>query len=288
MSSRSFMKSLYIYVLLWMTSLVVAPLQAVEVWVTIAPQQYFVERVGGDAVSVEVLVRPGQSPELYSPSAAQLARLAKADVYVGMGLPVEHKVLPRIAESMSQVRVLQTGKLGEADEDHHHHEGCVHGENDPHVWVDPVAMIEFVNQVRELLVDLKPAEAEHFQANADRVTAELEALDRALKVQFEPYAGHAFYINHPALGHFAKRYGIVQRSLEQAGTDASARRVAELVKAARTDQVGAVFTQPEFGRSSAAVVARALKVDVVELNPLAEDYFNNMQHIADQLVASFQ
>ena len=282
------MKSFFIYGLSLITLLVAVPLQAVELWVTIAPQKYFVERIGGDAVSVEVMVRPGQSPELYSPSAAQLARLAKAHAYVGMGLPVEHKVLPRIAESMPHVRVLQTAELGEAHAHHEHHEGCVHGDNDPHVWMDPVAMIEFVDQVRGLLTELNPAEAGRFQSNADGVAAELRALDAKLKFQLEPYAGRAFYINHPALGHFAERYGIVQRSLEQAGTDASARRVADLVKAARADGVGAVFTQPEFGRSSAAVVARALRVDMVELNPLAEDYFNNIQLIADRLVASFQ
>lgn len=281
------MKSLYLYALLLITPLVALPLQAVELWVTIGPQKYFVERIGGDAVAVEVLVRPGQSPELYTPSAAQLVRLAKADAYVGIGLPVEHAVLPRIEASMSQVRVLQTGELADAH-DHHQHEGCTHGDQDPHVWMDPVAMIEFVDKVCELLAHLEPSKAGLFQANADRVISELKVVDATLKAQLEPYAGRVFYINHPALGHFAERYGIVQRSLEQAGTDASARRIADLVKTARADQVGAVFTQPEFGRSSAAVLARALKVDVVELNPLAEDYFKNLQLIADRLAASFK
>ncbi|MGJ8653370.1 MAG: metal ABC transporter solute-binding protein, Zn/Mn family [Opitutaceae bacterium] len=281
------MKSFYLYALLLVSLFVALPLQAVELWVTIGPQKYFVERIGGDAVAVEVLVRPGQSPELYSPSAAQLVRLAKADAYVGIGLPVEHAVLPRIVASMPQVRILQTGELADAH-DHHHHEGCAHGDHDPHVWMDPAAMIEFVGQVRDLLAEIEPSKAELFQANADRVVSELKVLDAALKAQLDPYAGRVFYINHPALGHFAERYGIVQRSLEQAGTDVSARRIAELVKAARADQVGAVFTQPEFGRSSAAVLARALKVDVVELNPLAEDYFKNLQRIADKLVASFE
>jgi zinc transport system substrate-binding protein len=281
------MKTLFLIILSIVSTSAALRLHAVDLWVTIAPQKYFVERVGGDAVSVEVMVRPGQSPELYTPSASQLVRLARADAYVGIGLPVEHAVLPRIAASMPKVRVLQTGELGEAHH-HQHHEGCVHGDHDPHVWMDPVAMIDFVEQVRELLSELEPSQAGLFQANADEVLTELKATNLSLTEQFEPYKGRAFYINHPALGHFAERYGIVQRSLEQAGTDASARRIAELVKAARADQIGAVFTQPEFGRSSAAVVARALKVDVVELDPLAEDYFNNLQLIADRLAASFK
>lgn len=280
------MKYLYITACLISSLLWALPLHAIELWVTIAPQKYLIERVGGGAVSVQVLVKPGQSPELYSPSAAQLGKLAKADAYIGMGLPVEHKVLPRIAASMPDIRVLQTGELGEVH-DHQHHEGCVDGGHDPHVWMNPLVMIYFVEQVCELLSELKPARRGDFQANARRTILELKQLDAALTKQLSEYAGRAFYINHPALGHFAQRYGLVQRSLEQAGTAPSARRVAELVKAARADAVGAVFTQPEFGRSSATVLARALQVEIVELNPLAEDYFSNMQLIADRLAASF-
>ena len=53
--------------------------EGVHAWVSIQPQKYFVERVGGDSVSAEVLVRPGQSPEMYAPGAAQMAQLARAD-----------------------------------------------------------------------------------------------------------------------------------------------------------------------------------------------------------------
>ncbi|HAV14082.1 MAG TPA: hypothetical protein DCX06_11420 [Opitutae bacterium] len=281
------MKFLHVYAFAISALLTALPLHAIDVWVTIAPQKYFLERVGGDLVTVEVMVREGQSPELYTPSAVQLVRLAKADAYVGMGLPVEHQVLPRIEATMPGVRVLQTVELEEAHA-HHHHEGCVHGDQDPHIWMDPVAMIGFVDQVCELLVQLEPSKSELFQANAERLISELNELNQALQMQLGPYVGRAFYINHPALGHFAERYGLVQRSLEQAGTNPSARHVAELVKAARADQVKAIFTQPEFGRSSAAILARALEVDVVELNPLAEAYFENMQLIAARLVASFE
>ncbi|MGJ8640027.1 MAG: metal ABC transporter solute-binding protein, Zn/Mn family [Opitutaceae bacterium] len=279
------MKTLFVFAMASLASLVALPLQAVELWVTIAPQKYFVERVGGNEVSVQTLVKPGQSPELYSPSATQFARLAKADAYVGMGLPVEHQVLHRLKAFMPNVRVLQTGELAEP---HDHHEGCVHGDQDPHIWMNPIVMIEFVGEVRELLAGLEPSKEALFQANADRVISELKQKDAALKEQLAPFGGRAFYINHPALGHFAERYGLVQRSLEQAGTNPSARRVAELIKAARADAVGAVFTQPEFGRSSAVVLARALKVEAVELNPLAEDYFTNIQLIADRLASSFK
>ena len=49
-----------------------APLR---VLVSIPPQAYFVERVGGARVAVEVLAGPGQSPHAYEPTARQIASL---------------------------------------------------------------------------------------------------------------------------------------------------------------------------------------------------------------------
>lgn len=272
---------------IFILSLLASSLQAVDVWVTIAPQKFFVEKVGGDLVSVTVLVKPGQSPELYAPSAAQLAKLARADAYIGIGMPVEHKVIPRIEASMSSVRVLQTGELNDAHH-HEHHEGCVHGDQDPHIWMDPIAMQSKVDQICELLSALLPDAAEVFEANAVSLKAELAALDRDLAERFTSHEGRAFYINHPSLGHFAERYGLLQHSLEQAGTAPSARRIAGVIKTARADRVGAVFTQPEFGKSSASVLAQALGVDVVEVNPLAEDYIGNLKLIAKVIEESFR
>ena len=50
-------------------------------WVSILPQKYFVERIGGGHVVTRVMVGAGQSPATYEPTARQLAQLAEADVY---------------------------------------------------------------------------------------------------------------------------------------------------------------------------------------------------------------
>ncbi|MFT4901805.1 MAG: zinc transport system substrate-binding protein [Lentimonas sp.] len=267
-------------------------LTAAEVWVSILPQKYFVEAIGGEFVSVEVLVRPGQSPELYAPSAAQLARVAKADAYISIGVPVEYRILPRIAANMPDVRILQTAELPEAAyHEHHNHDdsgACVHGDVDPHVWMNPLWVAGTALQVQQLLGELVPEHAAEFAANAADFVARLRQLDEALLAQLQPYAGRAFYINHPSLGHFAARYGLTQLSIEHAGSAPSARRVADLVKQAKAEKVSVIFTQPEFGRSGATVLAQALGVDVIEINPLSESYFQNMRAIADHLERSFQ
>ena len=87
-----------------------------SVFVSIAPLAFFVERVGGDLVSVEVLVGPGQSPASFDPTPRQMARLAEARVFVGIGVPMEKLILPHIHRSFPQVAVVaaQAGILGQS------------------------------------------------------------------------------------------------------------------------------------------------------------------------------
>lgn len=259
-----------------------------SIWVTIPPQETVVEAVAGEWASIHIMVRSGQSPETYSPSVPQMAALAKADLYFGIGMPLERRILAKMERSMPQLHFVQTADRVEHAHDHAHHAGCAHGDMDPHVWMDPVWMLGFVEQVRLALTELDPESAERFTANAEAVSRQLRELDAALRARFEPYAGRSFYINHPSLGHFAERYGLVQRSIEHAGSAPSAREIAGLVDAARADTVGAVFSQPEFGRSSADVLARAIGVEVVELDVLSADYFSNMLDIARALEDSFK
>ena len=257
----------------------------VETWVTVLPQKFFVERVAGGELAVNVLVRPGQSPETYAPSASQMARMARAELYFGVGMPLEGPLFSKMAQSMPGVRVLS---LREPEQGGHvHHAGCVHGANDPHVWLDPVQMIEFVEMVREVLTELLPEKAEVFTANAAQLASELQALDVEIGQRLSAYRGRAFYINHPSLGHWSERYGLHQLSIESSGSAPSAKRIAALVADAKIEKVGAIFTQPEFGQSSARVLGDALGVELIEINPLAEDYFANMRSIAENLERSF-
>ncbi len=63
--------------------------------------------------------------------------------------------------------------------------------------------------------------------------------------------------------------------------------MADRIGQARAARVGAIFTQPEFGRSTATILADALEVEVIELNLLPTDYIAGMTAIADQLEGSF-
>lgn len=262
-----------------------------SVWVSIEPQAYFVERVGGDQVSVKVLVRPGQSPELYTPSPRDLISVARADAYITIGVPVEQVITARLQARESGPRFIGPAVVALAHSHHHaedhDHSNCLHVGADPHIWMDPVQMIDYVDTIKAGLISLQPEMAEVFEANATNLLRDLKDLNTDLSERLQSHAGQAFYINHPSLGHFANRYNLEQRSIELAGSGPVAKRMVEIVKTARADGVRAVLSQRGHGRSSAQVLANALKVPMVEVDVLSRSYIKMMESLTQVLEASF-
>ncbi len=68
--------------------------------VSILPLAEFVEQIGGDRVSVTVMVPPGASPHTYEPAPGQLTGLGDADVFfiVGSGVEFELQWMDRLIE----------------------------------------------------------------------------------------------------------------------------------------------------------------------------------------------
>ena len=67
-----------------------------SVMVSIPPQEYFAQKVGGELVSVHVLVPPGADAHTYEPKPKQMAELAKARLYFALGLEFEEAWMPKL------------------------------------------------------------------------------------------------------------------------------------------------------------------------------------------------
>lgn len=87
-----------------------ADAEPIKVFVSILPQTYFVQRVGGARVKVTVLVGPGQSPHAYDPTPRQMSELAKAKVFFRIGVPFEKSMIPKIESTFKNLTIVDTRK----------------------------------------------------------------------------------------------------------------------------------------------------------------------------------
>lgn len=259
------------------------------VTVSILPQAWFVERIGGDLVDVAVLVGPGHSPATFEPTPRQLAQLQGADLFVASGVPFERGLVPRIMAMSRSPRICgplpETGGIPEPVHDHDHDHD--HGGIDPHTWLDPVQAQAMADTICAELSRLAPESAPVFAANLTAVRTRLTALDSEIRTLLAPYQGHRFYVFHPAFGHFAAAYGLIQVPVEDEGHEPGARQLATVIEQAKGSGARAIIVQPQFSRKSAGTVARAAGLEVVELDPLARDYDTNLRHMATVLADLF-
>ena len=76
------------------------------VFVSIAPQKFFVERIGGNEVRVEVMVNPGESPATFNPNPKKMSHLAYAKLYFSIGVPFEKVWISRIKSMQPKLKVI--------------------------------------------------------------------------------------------------------------------------------------------------------------------------------------
>ena len=275
--------------------------QRLSVFVSILPQSYFAERIGGERVRVDVVVPPGKNPATYEPSPSQVAALSGADVLFITGVPFENVFLPKLSSSLKNLLIVDSAEgikkrnLGE----HHHDEDGEHEEDeheadehdsapDPHVWLSPVLAKTQAENIYRTLVRLDPAGREVYDKGLAELKADLDRLHSELKAMLEPYHGETLFIYHPTLGYFADEYGLEQAAIELGGKQPSAAALAEVIEHAKHEGVKIIFVQPEFSKESAAVVADAIDGSVVGLNPLDPDYLDNLRDIGRKIVESYE
>ncbi|HHH19063.1 MAG TPA: hypothetical protein ENK86_00910, partial [Campylobacterales bacterium] len=85
-------KKLVLTALIGANTLLYARVNAV---VSILPQQTFVEKIGGDKVTVTTMVRPGSDPHTYEPKPSQMVALSTADVYFPIKVEFENAWLEK-------------------------------------------------------------------------------------------------------------------------------------------------------------------------------------------------
>ena len=263
------------------------PAQAAEplrVVVSILPQKQFVERIAGDAAQVEVLVRPGQSPATCDPTPAQLVELGRAQLYFRIGTAFEANWVPRFQSQFPKLRIVDTREgieLAPVRDAHGQPAGS--GARDPHIWTSPRLVKRQAQTVRDALISLAPAQRERFEAGYARYAAELDALDAQLRQMLAGKTERRFMVFHPAWGYLAHSYGLEQIPIEAEGKDPGPKALAALIERAKADGVRVIFVQKQFGRGAADAVAQAIGSEVVEIDPLAEDFLANTRAVTQTL-----
>lgn len=186
------------------------------IYVTNYPLQYFVERIGGDRVRVELPLPGDIDPAFWEPTADELAQLQDADLIILNGATYEKwlqtaslpqaKTVDTAAPFSDRWLSIETAVTHQhGPEGEHSHEGTAFT-----TWVDPTLAIEQAAAIRDRLSAEFPDQAEDFAANFAALEQELTAIDEqiATLVETSGQAEQPLLASHPVYDYFAERYGL--------------------------------------------------------------------------------
>jgi zinc transport system substrate-binding protein len=284
--------------------------ERLTVCVSILPQKYFVEKIGGDLVDVHVMVQPGESPATYEPKPRQMTDLVKTEIYFAIGVPFEDAWLPKISEVNPNLQVVHTdngiekipmetsrrhgsgAEHDDADEEQESIDAADshgHGGLDPHIWLSPALVKRQAQNILAAIGEKDPSHANVYEANLRNFISEIDALDARLKEMFSGLRQPArFMVFHPSWGYFARAYGLDQIPIEIEGKDPKPAQLKELIEHAREEEIRVIFVQPQFSAKSAELIAREIGGRVAVADPLAEDWAGNLLNVAEVFRASLK
>ena len=271
----------------------------VRVFVTIQPQAFFVERIGGDRVQVEVLVGPGQCAETFEATPKQLARMSGARLYFAVGMPMEETLVSRLRGNFPGLVVVDTQEgitrrdltddwvpgpeaaEGRAAGEHtHEHTGA-----DPHTWLDPALAKVISRNIACGMLQVDPADSALFRTNLRSLDADLDRVDAEVRALLAPAKGREMLVYHPYYGYFARAYGLRQAAIEVGGFRPGSKYLADIIDRARDNNLHAVFVQEGVALSAAQTVANEIGGRVIVLDPLSRDYLVNLREMARRVRA---
>ncbi len=267
--------------------------QPIRIFVSILPQAYFVERIGGDRVSVDVLVLPGKSPATYAPTPEQMSKLTKAKLFFRIGVPFEKVLIRKVEKSLKNIRIVDTrkgiqlrrfagGRHHDTVEDNHHKAS----DSDPHIWLSPVLVKRQAKTICEALIQFDPEGKATYTSNLKDFTKDLDDLHRKISNTLAPLKGSTIFVFHPVFGYFTDEYGLRQLAVELEGKAPKGKDLSSFIKKARQQNAHMVFVQPQFELRTAQKIADAIDGVVVSVDPLARDYISSLNSIMKKVAGA--
>lgn len=283
-----------------------------DVVVTIKPIHSLVTRVMEGIGSPLLLVEGKASPHSFSLRPSQIQAVDKAAVFIRVSERLETftgKIVRSLPDSVRLVtlvdapgvKLLEQRQSG-TFERHDHAEGADehggdggaedHGRADSHIWLDPENAKAIGNYIAQVLGERFPEDAARFKANAEHLSADIDALTRELAATTQPLRGKPFVVFHDAYQYFDRRFDLdaVGSITVSPDVQPSARRLIELREKIRELKAVCVFAEPLFQPRLVAVLtegtdARAGTLDPegLGLEPGAQLYFTLMRNLAGSL-----
>ncbi|MBT2602984.1 zinc ABC transporter substrate-binding protein [Bacillus sp. ISL-53] len=283
---------------------------ALDIYTTVYPLQYFTEAIGGEYVNVETVYPPGTDEHSFEPSQKDIVKMAESDLFFYIGYNLEGfvtKAEPILSkEGVSTIAVGETVHLDKEKHEHHEEEhaheddGHDHGGVNPHLWLDPVYSIDMAKTIKDELTKKMPEQEEYFNTHFNELSEKLEALDEKFATTIESGRTNKIIVSHSAYGYWEERYGLEQIGVTglTSSNEPSQKELGRIVTMAEKEDLNYVIFEQNISSKLTEIIQKEMGAKSLKLHNLSvltekdieagEDYFSLMEKNIKTLQTALQ
>ena len=260
----------------------------INIITSIAPLAEFTEKIGGTKVNVSTMIPPGASPHTYAPRPNQLIELTKAHIYIKVGTPIEFELvwLKKLLTMNTQILIIDASKdidLIESNHihDHKHEHNHAPKHSDPHIWLSPLNAKIIVENIYQGLSSNDSKNKIYYQTRKNKYLKKLDDLYKSIKQDLKNIENNKFMTYHPSWGYFARDFNLEQISVEEKGSEPTAKGIQNLIIQAQKNNITYIIASPQFNTNSAELIVREIKGHVILISPMEKNYISNLLKLSE-------
>lgn len=254
------------------------------------------ELIGGDKVEVKSIAGGTADPHYVEVLPSYMIRVAKADIYLKVGLDLDRWANEIIDGSRNGKLVVvdcsaRIEPLERPTERVDASMGDVHPQGNPHYWLDPANGVLVAGMVFDALVKVDGNNHEYYADRLEQFRATFERKSVVWAKRAEGLEGLELITYHNSWPYFSRAFGIrIAGFVEpKPGIEPTASHTAEIVELVKAKNIRVIGVEPYFSRRAPDTIARMTEARVVTLPPSvggtgsAVDYWSLFDSLLDVL-----
>ncbi|EFB0864856.1 zinc ABC transporter solute-binding protein [Campylobacter coli] len=243
--------------------------------VSIAPQAFFVKKIAGDTLNINILSTNTHKPKSKS---NPMKKLEKSELYFTIGLEFEKKLTDKLEQKFPKVKIIDMQKDTPLAKTSSSNSKEI---LDPFTWLDPILVQNIALNTYNALVEKYPQNKSLYKHNLDKFLTELDVLNLQISSKLQKVKNKEFITYHPTWSYFAKRYDLVQNHIEFLGKKLKSKDIKNLGALIKEKNIKVIFVQTRFPEKTAKTLEKEYNVKIYKIDYLSYDWENELLKTAN-------
>lgn len=258
-----------------------------QIYTSVYPLQYIVEEIGADLVHSESVIPPGVDAHTYEPTSKEITELADGDafIYIGAGMEGFAETMANALENQA-ITFLEMGQKESLFQTITEDDTEQAGDLDPHIWLDPVRMIQMAEIITNELNELQPENKDIFLENLSAFTEKMTVLDERFSATLEDNPHDDILVSHAAYGYWEQRYGVKQIPISglSSSEEPSQKELTSIAKLADKEDLEYVIFDQTGSNRIATIIQEHIEAEALYIHNLEvlteEDIENDENYLS--------